>query len=155
MKKSTFFLFIISALLFFSCHSKALVENKDPNVIRPSIITMNDSTIKATVETNVDMSATGSPYKIDSLFIKDDILSIFINYSGGCKEHAFQLVSNGMYAKSMPPQLFLCLKHNANDDQCKKMILKELRFDVSDLKYKGSNTVILKLGNKKVNYISK
>jgi len=94
------------------------------------------------------MTSTGAPYKVDSISIDGDILSVFVNYSGGCKEHTFDLVSNGMYAKSMPPQISVVLKHTNNGDNCRELVMKELKFDVSPLKYKGGNVTVIKLGDK-------
>jgi hypothetical protein len=109
---------------------------------------------KAIVDANTDMASTGNPYNIDSLSISGDTLSVFVNYSGGCETHSFDLYSNGMYAKSSPPQLSLCLKHSGKTDQCKKLIMKELKFNVTDLKYKGSDKVILKIADQRIAYVT-
>jgi hypothetical protein len=142
------------AILFsaYSCHKKAMVKKESASAPQSNSSGQVDEIRKATVDAAADMGTTGSPYKVDSLSITGDVLSVFVNYSGGCKEHSFKLLSNGMYAKSMPPQLSLCLQHSGNDDQCRKLVMQELKFDVSDLRYKSGNTVILKIGDKKVNY---
>jgi hypothetical protein len=141
MKKIILFLTLFTIA---SCHNKSTTKTSSGS--GPEKIN------KVIVDPEVDMTSTGAYYKVDSLFINENILSVLVSYSGGCKDHSFQLFSDGMYAKSIPPQLSLSLKHIANDDQCKKIIKQELKFDVSDLKYKGNNTVILKIGNKKVSY---
>ncbi|MGZ4061154.1 MAG: hypothetical protein ACXVPU_19135, partial [Bacteroidia bacterium] len=99
--------------------------------------------------------STGSPYNVDSLAVNGDILSIFVNYGGGCKEHTFELVSDGMYSKSLPPQISVCLKHTNNSDNCRKLVMRELKFNISKLKYTGSKTVTIKLVDKQINYSSK
>jgi hypothetical protein len=86
--------------------------------------------------------------------VNENILSVYVNYSGGCKPHVFDLVSNGMYSKSLPPQISVCLKHANNGDACRKLIMRELKFDISKLKYAGNKTVVVKLGDKEVNYTS-
>jgi hypothetical protein len=151
MKKIIVLLFGTALIAASSCHKKAMVKESGPTPETASPQQMNEVK-KATVDAGADMGSTGSAYKIDSLAISGNILSVFVNYSGGCKEHSFELVSNGMYAKSMPPQLSLCLKHSGNDDQCKKLVMQELKFDVSELRYKPGNTVVLKIGDKKINY---
>lgn len=151
-------IFFLSAVLFFSCHKKqinqsntisAAVTNektdKKPTSIQPVIK-------NARVSAEADMANTGAMYNVDSMRVNNDTLSVFVNYSGGCKEHSFDLYSNGMFAKSLPPQLSLCLKHTSNEDACRKLIIQELKFNVNNLKYPGKNTVVLKLGNKKVLY---
>ncbi len=150
--------FIISALLFYSCHkkqitqtTKASVSNEKTGVNQAEIPEIKNAVVNA----EVDMTNTGAMYTVDSIKIDNDVLSVFVNYSGGCKEHSFDLYSNGMYAKSLPPQLSLCLKHTNNGDACRKLIMKELKFNISNLKYAGKNTVILKLGDKRVTYATK
>lgn len=150
--------FIISALLFYGCHKKQITQTT--NTSSPSEKNgVNQTAIpeikNAIVNTEIDMTNTGGMYTVDSMKIDNDVLSVFVNYSGGCKEHSFDLYSNGMYAKSLPPQLSLCLKHTNNGDACRKLIIKELKFNISNLKYAGKNTVILKLGDKRVTYATK
>lgn len=149
MKKVLFALFCFYLPFLFSCHKKAAAKD-EPATNQATVTEVK----KAVMDTGADMASTGSPYKVDSLSISGNILSVFVNYAGGCKEHSFDLVSDGMYAKSLPPQLSLCLKHTGNDDMCKKLVKQELKFDVSGLQYKGGNTVILKLGEKSVRYNS-
>ena len=85
-------------------------------------------------------------YFIDSLKINGDILSIFINYSGGCKNHTFELIGNKFYAKSLPPQTTVYLVHNNNGDSCRELIQSELKFNIKQLKYSGQNAVIVYVG---------
>jgi hypothetical protein len=141
MKKIIFLIPGIFILVLFSCHKKAITAN---NAVA--------ETKKAILDPNADMTATGTSYKVDSLAMNANILSVFVNYSGGCKDHSFELFSDGMYAKSIPPQLRLCLKHEANNDECKKPVKQELKFDVTDLKTKGGKTLILIIGEKRVSW---
>ena len=104
------------------------------------------------VDSKVDILNTGSPYKVDSLTISGDVLSVFVNYSGGCQEHSFELLSSGMHLKSLPPQIVVCLRHTNNDDTCRKLILQELKFNISALKYKGSDNTIVVIGDKQISY---
>lgn len=154
-------IFFLASVLFFSCHKKQINQSnassaaatnektdKKPASVQPEIKS-------AQVSAEADMVNTGAMYNVDSMRVNNDTLSVFVNYSGGCKEHSFDLYSNGMFAKSMPPQLSLCLKHTSNEDGCRKLIIQELKFNINNLKYPGKNTVVLKLGNKKVLYATK
>ncbi len=105
-----------------------------------------------TVDAQADMSTTGAAYNVDSISVEGDVLSVFVNYSGGCKEHSFELLSNGMYAKSLPPQISVCLKHTNNEDNCRKLVMQELKFNIAALHYKGNGATIVKLGDKKVTF---
>lgn len=143
--------FIFSLALITACHKKTrtarIACGHNPTITK---LNNNDtSQIKMViVDRNINMSDTGTAYTIDSVKINNDILSLFVNYSGGCKTHSFELLSNGAYAKSLPPQVSISLKHIGNDDACRQLITQELKFNVSKLKYQGQNTVILNLRNK-------
>ncbi|MFN4235353.1 MAG: hypothetical protein ACK4IK_11160 [Bacteroidia bacterium] len=88
----------------------------------------------------------GSPVIIDSSFnienknmrmnilnmqLNKDILSIEINYSGGCKEHSFNLYSNGLVVNNNM-QLFLV--DTQNEDFCKMLITDTLYFNLKSLR---------------------
>jgi hypothetical protein len=148
-KKITLFI-LLSFLLFEACHKKDMSKNGKNQSAKSGSADKNITAIikNAIIDPETDLMDKGAAYNIDSLKINGDILSLFINYSGSCKEHSFELYSKGMFAKSLPPQLSLCLRHNSNDDACRELINKELKFNIINLRYPGKNTVILKIGEK-------
>ena len=94
---------------------------------------------------NTFMPGTDKPaYKIASASITGNILSLNVSYTGGCAEHLFELISNGLYAKSLPPQITVYLKHQS-DDTCDKTIEKTIPYDISKLQYPGQNTLLIKI----------
>ncbi len=88
-------------------------------------------------------------FKLESIQCDGDVLLVNIQYSGGCKDHSFELITNGIYLKSMPPQLMLTLEHQNNGDVCRELINKTLAFNVSGIQYKGSNELWLKVNGEK------
>ncbi|MDG2124832.1 MAG: hypothetical protein P8J87_14100 [Verrucomicrobiales bacterium] len=59
-------------------------------------------------------------------------LTIDVTYSGGCREHEFQLfMSPSVFAESAPVQASLWLQHNGNGDICRALISETLEFDIS------------------------
>jgi hypothetical protein len=89
---------------------------------------------------------------IDPINIKDaqqigDYIVIDVSYSGGCEEHEFRLESRGNFTSTYPPEVDITLKHNSNGDRCRGIMDKKLWFDLSPLKYQGTNRVILVLTN--------
>jgi len=104
------------------------------------------------INPQTDLSSIGAGYIIDSVKLNKDILSIFVNYSGGCKEHIFELYSNGKYAKSLPAQMTLCLRHTNNDDNCRMLLLREYKFNIAQLKNSNYETIVLNIGDKTINY---
>lgn len=86
-------------------------------------------------------------FSIKSSSLRGDIMTITVSYSGGCEEHVFELYSTNLYMKSLPPQLNLELEHDANGDACRAMITRELKFDISGVKYAGARQLRLNLAN--------
>jgi hypothetical protein len=76
-------------------------------------------------------------YRLKKAWIENNKLFLDVSWSGGCKEHSWELIFNGMIAKSLPPQATLYLKHNANGDMCKKLMLDTLCFSLKPMEQFG------------------
>lgn len=87
-------------------------------------------------------SSESDVFTIKSNELNGDIMSLTVTYSGGCEEHSFELVSNGAYAKSLPPQCRLRLIHDGNNDNCRSLIETKLNFNVKDLQYPGTKELV-------------
>ncbi len=151
-------LFIISIVLFTACNHKRL-SNTSAASKTTSATTISANAHNGIKEVVVDADAkmydTGTNYKVDSLEINNDTLSVFVAYSGGCKEHSWELVTNGMYEKTRPPEITVCLKHISNGDACRQLIRNEVKFNITKLKYSKRKEVVVILGKYEVNYVPK
>ena len=76
-------------------------------------------------------------YNISKANLNGDILSIIVEYSGGCKQHRWALIGSKSFIKSLPPKKGLFLEHNSQNDVCRKLITDTLLFDASTAKYPG------------------
>ena len=99
------------------------------------------------IDIKANMNEQGDPYTIDSLHINNNILSIFIQYSGGCTQHDFNLYNNSITTRSLPPQTPVNLKHNSNQDMCRQLISEELKFNIAKLKTNKDSSVVLIFGD--------
>ena len=125
--KYNIFLIII---IFTSCKtSKGVSSADDVKEIIPALI----------VQENYKPAKDNSLFNIGKVEVNKDLLKIYLQYSGGCKEHDFKLYTNKNYSKSKPPQLTLSIEHNANDDLCKSIVSDTLLFDISNAKYPGKD----------------
>ncbi len=154
------YLLIISVVLFSACHHKELSKTPDATntttTPTPLPEAKPDSDIKdVQVLPNVDMQDVGAACKVDSISVSGDVLSVFVNYSGGCKAHSWELLSNGMFAKSLPPKVTVCLKHTNNGDMCRELKMQEVKFNISKLKYLASQTVVVELRESSARYTYK
>src|SRR5688500_20120800 len=75
--------------------------------------------------------------KKDTFFLKEatlidnDILSVIVSYSGGCKKHDFILATVPHFTTTNSShQANLVLAHENNGDACKKIVKEHLYFDL-------------------------
>lgn len=102
-------------------------------------------TSKKTTKTNVEaddvcesMVFTDQPvnnistdyYTIDTLFITDNCLNIWVSYSGGCGDADFKLYYSKRVLESMPPKTNLLLQLTDNDP-CRAIVQQKLFFNLS------------------------
>ena len=73
------------------------------------------------------------PVQIQFASVEANTLTLIVEYSGGCQEHDFTLVTNGLIQESMPPQIPLVLTHYGNEDACDGIVTDTLVFDLSRL----------------------
>ncbi len=125
---------VLLAILTGSCKtSKKTVQNKDDADDICQSMTYNESPI--------DKISTDY-YSIDSLFIKDDCLNIWVSYGGGCGDADFKLYYSGRVMKSMPPQTSLLLQLIDNDP-CRAIVQQKLFFNLSFFEEDASKSGIL------------
>lgn len=101
----------------------------------------NEETAVPKLMVNMDYqpSKDMAPFTIKSAAVKEDFLTVTVEYSGGCETHNFNLISRGMYMKSMPPQLPIMLDHDNNGDACREVKSEKLVFDLKPARY-GNET---------------
>ena len=73
------------------------------------------------------------PFDVLSVSIAGDILSVTVEYSGGCETHAWGACWSGSWLRSLPPKATLNLSHDAMDDACDLWVSETLLIDVSSI----------------------
>lgn len=122
-------LFVLSmALLSCGTRKNATKDEHGDSTAKPK-----ETMITATIG---EFSKTSDPMTISSVQIEGNFMTIEVTYSGGCGEHSFQMMGSSNIAKSLPPIRSIQLVHNANKDECKKMIIQMIKVDISALAYK-------------------
>lgn len=127
MKNITLFVLSI-ALLSCGTRKNATKDEQSNSTAKPK-----ETMITATIG---ELSKTSDPMTISSIQIDGNVMTVEVTYSGGCGEHSFQVIGSSTIAKSLPPIRSIQLVHNANKDECKKMIIQKIKVDISDLAYK-------------------
>jgi hypothetical protein len=72
----------------------------------------------------------GSQYSIEAVKRVNNTLKIDVSYSGGCKEHNFEIVWDGVVNLSYPGKVNLLVKHNSNGDSCEGMVHDVIEVDL-------------------------
>lgn len=76
---------------------------------------------------------TGDTYEILESNIKDNQLSLKLQYSGGCAEHDFRLEAEQKYSQSDKVRVNVQVVHTS-DDACDGLISSEVQFDLLPIK---------------------
>ena len=134
-------LYLISVLAIFglvaSCSNAKELE---PDVTTPA---PQENILKGILVT--DMNSYGSdPLGITNVVVEKNLMRVSVKYSGGCKEHEFELMGNKMISKSIPAQRSIKLFHRADNDDCREIIEETLVFDISAFAV-GTSEVKLRL----------
>lgn len=107
--------------------------------------TMND--VRSIIIQDDFTPGESDAFSILSAEVNGDILSLLVSYGGGCRDHEWEMYTNNRYGKSYPPKLNIFLKHNANGDMCKALLRDTLKFDLTDVSYKGSDQLHIQMNN--------
>lgn len=148
MKQFTSILLVaLLSILLINCKNKkdatteAMPDKEEATDVSENI---ESDVKKVTVERSYHFRETDD-YNLDTMWMVKDTLFLKVQYSGGCEDHEFELMSNGAYAKSMPPQMTLHLEHDANNDMCRAMITEELKFDLTPVRNPSSEKLIVRV----------
>lgn len=85
------------------------------------------------------------PINSATALVEGDCLHLKVIHGGGCRDHDFQLLWNGMHMESMPPQVSLVFSHDAKEDHCRAILNTKESFDLKPLRYSGLGQVILNI----------
>lgn len=98
---------------------------------------------------DIIIDANRQPVKPDFRVLEmtnaNDVLTIVVQYGGGCAEHDFNAYFSGGWAKSMPPQAAISLEHlNPDNDRCRSIVRDTFQFNLQPLQYAGGKEVVVK-----------
>lgn len=81
------------------------------------------------------VTTRGDPFQVvGEPRIDGDTLFITVQFGGGCARHEFRLLGGRIFLESEPVQAPLVLHHDANGDNCRALLTRDLRFDLTPLK---------------------
>jgi hypothetical protein len=74
------------------------------------------------------------PVSIQKIEISGDLMTITVEYAGGCADHSFALHACSGFLESWPPQSEIMMVHEDPDDPCDAVVTEDLVFDLVPLK---------------------
>ena len=108
----------------------------------------------------IDWNARPDDWPADQLLLRDfsvvgSVLSLDVEYGGGCVAHELDLVAWGGWLESFPVQVNVLLAHEDHDDACEALIRRTLQFNLIPLEEEyvasygegdpGETTLVLRL----------
>jgi hypothetical protein len=99
------------------------------------------------IDPKLNFEARTAPFSIGFVEQRGDFFAFTVSYSGGCAEHGFDLVSRGDFSATYPPEVRITLQHDDKGDRCRSMVDEKRYFDMTNLKYNGTNKVLFILTN--------
>lgn len=119
---------IISLLLIalISCRQDAEYPVEDD----ATFFTLKSSRIEFLESKNGNSGS--DPFNIHRLDILDDSVFVMVSYSGGCRQHSFEIIWSEMFYETVPEGTGIIINHNANGDNCKALITETLSFNLKE-----------------------
>ena len=132
----------VSALLF-ACNNTREVLDVDPINVKKAQIG--------------DVTQESAQTTITSVNLEGNILSLDIEYSGGCQDHSFEFIGSAAVMKSLPAKRAVKLVHDSNGDTCRELVSETIKFDIRALavtETTGSEIILLLDGVKEpISYV--
>jgi len=75
----------------------------------------------------------GDFFKINKVTREDDNIQINLSYAGGCEQHKFQIIWDGIVYTDNPCHMNLILIHDANNDSCEALITQTINVNLNEL----------------------
>ena len=77
---------------------------------------------------------------INAAEVKGDSLHLTVSFGGGCRSHTFLLLADAVFMESYPVQSGLRLAHDGQNDSCKALLSRVLKFDLAPLRDAYTNS---------------
>lgn len=127
MKTSNYLLILLLLITFSYCKK---VNTGEPKSSR--IILTKDLAAFNTADSNRS-AVSSAPFDLNQITLTGDSVEVSVAYSGGCEQHTFEIIWNGVITGTNPPAIDLIIQHNANGDSCKAHITETLTFPLTAL----------------------
>jgi len=137
-----FFLYL--AVIFVTVNSCSTVSDNSDNPLfndiyatssygSPVILRINSEVFDSINTNRLNSISTGDSFEINSVKRINDILEVSISYAGGCKQHSFEVIWDGIVYTDPPSYINLFIIHDAKNDKCEALITEILSINLLEL----------------------
>lgn len=136
---------LLSAALILGCKSKEAQVATNGEKKGTPVEQKQDASVPVIQTMEMAEFDSGDNYTVLGTSVNGDVVSIVVQYGGGCETHQFDLFADPRIMKSMPPQQNIVLKHNANGDNCRALITDTVHFDLKPIRIGEKGSIVLRL----------
>lgn len=97
------------------------------------VVRLNESVFNQINTDRINDKPTGDSYTLNSASREGNIISLEVSYSGGCKNHKFELIWDGKVYVQDPSHVNFMLIHDADGDQCEAWLTKTFKINLEQL----------------------
>lgn len=154
--KNTFSIILLTLLVagsVVSCKNKETIASSE-TAQTTQVENKESSDLKVLpfrIDKGLQLPIASDDVSIANTEIIGDSLIMEVSYGGGCQIHEFELLSNGMYAKSLPMQVNVYLRHNANNDMCRAYFTRRIAFSIKGVQHPTSKELHLFINDNREN----
>ncbi len=128
------FLFIIIAMSgFISCSDNQNDLDLSSSINSNVILQLNKNVFDKIDNNRKNNISEGDNYTIKKSKREGDNLQLVLEYSGGYKVHAFEIIWDGIVYTDDPCKINLLLIHRGNFDNCEALITDTINIDLKEL----------------------
>jgi len=124
MKKIFVILTFLITILLISCQVNETPIPSENLVYISDTVKYNEVVLGSNIGDNFSLNSTSR---------EGQYLSVNVSYSGGCKNHDFNILWNEAISKSNPPSTTILITHDANDDNCESYLTEIVIIDLKEL----------------------
>lgn len=132
MKTIGYIIALAGVTALSACKNAEMKNKSQQQVVYPQAVLVE----------NPDTYAESADFSMMAVSIEGNVISITVEYSGGCEKHNWELVGSESIQKSLPPKRGMRLIHHNNGDSCRSIVEENLKFDISALAYEGGEIIL-------------
>lgn len=113
--------------------SNSIKDDEDSSGFVSAKLRINEEVFNTLDKNRIIGSAEGDDYKINYVKREGDFIQINLSYSGGCKNHVFEVLWDGKVYTDDPCHMNLIMLHDGNGDNCKAYITETIAINLDAL----------------------